>query len=298
MRKIILLILTTFCVASLGAQSLFYSPMSKVALPPLPTSLSFAGEEVSLNNYDVRESLTHEMLVTCYLHSRTMLTLLNTKRYFQIIEPIMERYGIPNDFKYLCMAESGLDPNAVSSAKAGGLWQIMTATGRSFGLDVGSQVDERFHIEKCTEAACKYILNSYNLFGSWTMAAAAYNLGDAGVRRRIDAQGVSNYYDAFFPSETQRYLFRILSFKLITENPSFYGYEIAEQDYYKPLTDYVEISVNAKVIDWSELAAEHGTNYKMLRQLNHWIRDYKFNNSSGKTYVVKVPRAGFRTAPN
>lgn len=272
------------------------SGFANVVLPPIPESLSFAGEEVPLDNYDVRESLQRELLVTDYLHSRTFLTLLNTERYFSIILPIMEKYGIPEDYKYICMAESGLDPDVVSYAGAGGLWQIMPATGRSFGLEVGKQVDERYHIEMCTEAACKYFLDSYKRFGSWTLAAAAYNLGDAGVSRRIKAQGVDDYYDAFFPAETMRYVYRILSLKLLTENPAAYGYQIEESEYYKPLTDYHEVQINDAQIDWSAFAKENGTTYKMLRELNHWIRDYTHSNAKRKTYTVKIPNAGFRTA--
>lgn len=277
-------------------QSTDIGEMAQVVRPAIPKKLSFAGEKVPLDKYDVRESLQRELLVTSYLHSRTFLSLLNTQRYFEIIVPIMERYKVPEDFKYLCMAESGLDPDVVSYAGAGGLWQIMPATGRSYGLEVGKQVDERYHIEKCTEAACKYLLDSYERFGSWTMAAAAYNLGDAGVKRRIEAQQVTDYYDSFFPAETLRYVYRILSLKLLTENPEEYGYQIAEEEYYKPLTDYRTVETNEAEIDWCQFAIDNGTTYKMLRELNHWIRDYKHSNSGRKTYEVKIPNAKFRDA--
>ena len=269
--------------------------VAPVILPDLPVKIDFAGEKVPLNNFDTYESLQREMLVTSYMHSRTMLTLLNSKRYFAIIEPILTKNGIPSDFKYLCMAESGLNPGAVSTAKAAGLWQIMPATGKSFGLYIDSEVDERYDIEKATEVACQHLLKSYRQFGSWTLAAAAYNLGDAGVSRRLERQGVgNNYYDMFLPEETMRYLFRILSFKILCDHPQSYGYMIKEGDYYKPLTDYTIISVSSKDIDWSKFAAEHGTTYKMLRQLNHWIRDYGFVNKEGKSFQVKIPNQGFR----
>ena len=284
-----LLFMLGICLPTM-AQSHF----AKVYIPPIPQSLEFAGESVPLENYDTRESLRRELLTTCYMHSRTSLTLLNTRRYFAIIEPILEEYGIPSDFKYLCMAESGLDPNVVSVAGAAGLWQLMPATGRKYGLDVGSEVDERYHIEKATVAACRHLLESYEQFGSWTLAAAAYNLGDAGVARRIEKQGVDNYYDAFLPVETLRYMFRILSFKLVTESPHSYGYMISSQDYYPPLTDYHEVETNDLQIDWSKFAAANGTTYKMLRELNHWIRDYDYTNRARKTYVVKIPNADFR----
>lgn len=273
-------------------------PLSKVILPPLPGHMEFAGEAVPLDNYDTRESLQRELMTTCYMHSSTLRALLNTKRYFAIIEPILEKNGIPADFKYLAMAESALNPNAVSSAKAAGLWQIMPGTGKDHGLYVGSEVDERYDIEKSTEVACKHLLKSYEEFGSWALAAAAYNLGDAGVRKRIGLQGTDNYYDSFFPDETMRYMFRVLSFKLLVENPSFYGYMIQSADYYPVLDNYTEITVDDAHIDWSKVASDNGTTYKMLRQLNHWIRDYEFNNPSRKKLTVKIPGPGFRTTPD
>ncbi len=290
MKHIVLLICMLGAYISTVAQNHF----AKVYIPPIPQTLEFAGESVPLDNYDTRESLRRELLATCYLHSRTMLTLLNTQRYFAIIEPIMEKYGIPSDFKYLCMAESGLDPNVVSVAGAAGLWQLMPATGRKYGLEVGADIDERYHIEKATEAACRYLRESYERFGSWTLAAAAYNLGDAGLSRRLKQQGVADYYDVYLPTETMRYIFRILSLKMITEAPYNYGYMLSNADYYKPLTDYRVVEVSDVPIDWSQFAQANGTSYKMLRELNHWIRDYEYSNSAGKTYAVKIPNADFR----
>lgn len=304
MKKIITTVIAVLCVAGadinkVGAQSLFGEnmsyPLSNVILPELPTSLSFAGEVVPLHNYDTRESLEREILVTMYMHSRTFQTLLNTKRYFPVIEPIMRKHGIPEDFKYLCMAESGLNPNVVSSAGAAGLWQFMPATGKQYKLLVDKGLDERYDVEKSTEAACKYIKEAYDRLGSWTLAAAAYNLGNAGVTRRMNTQDVQDYYDSFFPEETMRYVFRILSLKLLTENPYNFGYVIAPEQYYHPLTDFREIDVTGAKIEWSKVAKENGTNYKMLRQLNPWIRDYEYNNAAGRTFKVRIPNKGFRT---
>jgi hypothetical protein len=259
--------------------------------------MEFAGERVPLENYDTRESLQRELVITTYMHSGTMRALLQTKRYFAIIEPILEKNGVPADFKYLAMAESALNPDALSTAKAAGLWQIMPGTGRDHGLLVGAEVDERYDIAKATEVACRHLLKSYAEFGSWALAAAAYNLGDAGVRKRIDIQGTDNYYDSFFPEETMRYVFRVLAYKLITETPSYYGYMVQSGDYYPPLLDYREIIVDDAHIDWSKLARENGTSYKMLRQLNHWIRDYEYKNPSRRKLTVKIPGEGFREAP-
>lgn len=269
--------------------------MSPVIVPPLPLQLDFAGERVPLENYDTRESLTREIQVTSYMHSRTLLTLQATTRYFPIIEPILKKHGIPEDFKYLCMAESGLNPNVRSGAGAAGLWQFMQAAGKEYGLFVGNGVDERYHVEKSTEAACKYILDAKQRLGSWTLAAAAYNVGQAGVKTRMEKQGVTDYYDLFLPEETMRYVFRILSFKLITPAPWCYGFVISPEEFFKPLDDYYEIQVGDTQINWSAVAKEHGTNYKMIRQLNPWVRDYTYNNSGKRTFTVKIPKKGFRT---
>lgn len=265
-----------------------------VVVFPLPDKLDFAGEAVPLQNYDTRESLSREIQTNSYLHSRTIQTLRATTRFFPVIEPILEKNGIPNDFKYLCIAESGLSPTAISSAGAGGLWQMMPATGKQYGLFAAAGVDERYHVEKSTEAACKYLLEAYKKFGNWTMAAASYNVGQAGVTRRAESQGINNYYDLFLPEETMRYVFRILAFKVIFESPESYGYVLTADDYFKPYTDYKEVSIKTAKIDWSAVAREHGTNYKVLRELNPWIRDYTYNNSAGRTFVIKVPNAGFR----
>ena len=262
---------------------------SPVYIPQLPDKLDLAGEEVPLGNYDTRESLLREMMTTIYLHSRTTQAIVASTRYFPIIEPIMKKYGIPDDFKYLCMAESGLDPNAGSSAGAAGLWQLMPAYAKSAGLLVGGEVDERYHVEKSTEAACRYLVDAKRRLGSWTLAAASFNAGVAGVSRRLEKQGVTSYYDLFLPSETLRYVFRVLSFKLLVGDPGAYGYRIGTEDYYKPLPEYKEVTVDSPTIDWTAFARGHGTNYKLMRELNPWIRDYDHNNKAGRSYVVKIP---------
>ena len=295
-RAIALLLSISIITISCAQSDVQYDQgFAKSVLPTIPNELTFAGERVPLENFDTEESLRRELLTTSYLHSRTFLTLLATTRYFPIIEPILKKYNIPDDFKYLCMAESGLDPNVMSYTGAAGLWQIMPSTGRQYGLETGKEVDSRYDIVKSTEAACKYFLSSYERFGSWTMTAAAYNIGEAGLQRRVKKQGTTNYYDTFLPAETLRYVFRILAFKVLTLNPSEYGFVIAPDDYYKYLNQYTIAKVSRKNIDWSQFAKENGTTYKMLRQLNHWIRDYDYVNSSLREYDVKIPTKEFRT---
>lgn len=194
------------------------------------------------------------------------------------------------------MAESGLDPNVRSGAGAAGLWQLMPVYAKSVGLLVGGDVDERYDVTKATEAACRYLADAYERLGSWTLAAASYNVGIAGVSRRLAKQGVDSYYDLFLPAETLRYVFRVLAFKLIAPDPAAYGFRIDPDDYYKPLTDYHEATVEGRPIDWAAVARSHGTNYKMLRELNHWIRDYDYDNKAGRSFVIKVPNRDFRRA--
>lgn len=295
------LILISFLAASIvcGSVSAQIYPaqpqsLATVMIPELPQNLSFAGERVPLENFDTRESLFREIFSTEFMHSRTMISLLSTKRYFPIIEPILKKNGVPSDFKYLCVAESGLNPNISSGAGAAGLWQLMPFVGKSAGMVVSADVDERFHIEKATEAACKHLKDSYDLFGSWTLAAAAYNLGNTGVKTRMAKQGTTDYYDTFLPEETMRYMFRCVAWKLVAESPERYGFKIAETDYYPAFSDYREVELNDKQIDWSAFAKSQGTTYKMLRELNHWIRDYQYSNPSGKTFIVKIPTTKFR----
>ena len=268
--------------------------VASVIIPPIPGKLSFASENVPLDYYDTRESLEEDLAVTMYMHSKTLKTLRATKRYFPVIEPILEKYGVPADFKYLAVAESGLDPEAYSPAKAAGLWQILATTGKEYGLEVGTGVDERYDVEKSTIAACKYLKKAYERFGSWTLAAASYNAGMAGISRRMASQGEQNYYDLFLPTETMRYIFRILSFKLVERDPSAYGFYIDPEQYYEPYR-YAVVEVSDRKINWSDVAHQYGTNYKLLRELNPWIRGYQHDNVSGKTYKVKIPEANFRT---
>ena len=291
MKNCICLFLSLFVLTTvLPAQNLFPQAM----VPVMPETLEFAGEEVPLGNYDTRESLRRELSVTMYMHSRTLYALLQTTRYFPVIEPILKKNGIPDDFKYLCMAESGLSPEVRSPAGAAGLWQIMPAVGRSYGMEVGRGVDERYHVEMATEAACRHLKESYDRLGSWTLAAAAYNLGLTGVVTRLEKQGVNDYYDAFFPDETLRYVFRILSLKLVTEHPLRYGFLIGEEDYCEPLDEYREVTVGDHKIDWAAFAREQGTNYKMLRAYNPWIRNYDSQNPAGRRYTVRIPLEGHR----
>lgn len=260
----------------------------------LPAQLDFAGERVPLEYPDVRQALAREVSITMFMHSRSLLTFRAMKRYFPIIEPILEEYGVPTDFKYLAMAESGLDPNAFSSARASGLWQFMTSAAKDFSVETGSNVDMRYNVEQSTVAAAKYLAAAYKRYGNWTMAAASYNLGLSGVSRRANSQGVDNYYDLFLPDETMRYVYRILAMKMVSADLSSYGFKLRGSDFLKPFENYTEVEISSTNINWNSFAAEHNTNYKVLRMLNPWIRSYEYANKGAKCYTVRIPNDNFR----
>jgi membrane-bound lytic murein transglycosylase D len=260
----------------------------------LPNKLTFAGEEVPMDYFDVRENLDRELLSTVYFHSQTIRYIKNAPRFFSIIEPILKSKGIPEDFKYLCVAESGFDPRAVSPAKAVGLWQLLESAAKENGLEINTEVDERYHIEKSTEAACRILKSDYQKFGSWSLVAASYNGGRAGLDKKITEQKVKSYYDLLFVEETTRYVFRILALKLVMENPEKYGFKIDNKDLY-PIIETENIEVKGPVSNLAAYAIDKGINYKILKMFNPWLRETYLKNPTRKTYILKIPEKGFRT---
>ena len=222
-----------------------------------------------------------------YRHSSTMLYFKRANRYFPIIEPILKKNGIPSDFKYLCVIESGLT-NATSPAKAQGFWQFIPSTGANYGLTVNDEIDMRNNLTASTEAACKYIRSLYNKFHSWTAAAAAYNCGENGLARRISKQSTDNYYDLWLNSETSRYVYRILAMKLIMQNPQKYGFHLRQCDLYPPIPTRAA-TLSGQNVDLYEFARSNGTSYKMLRMLNPWIQTDVLKNKSNQKYMVQLP---------
>lgn len=258
-----------------------------------PQKLEFAGENVPVNNFDTRESLDRELLVNGYWHSRTLLVLKKSKRYFRVIEPILKKYGIPDDFKYLAMAESGFE-NIVSPAKAAGVWQLLECTAKEYGLEVNADVDERYNLEKSTEAACKYLLQSHDTYGNWTMAAATYNAGRRGVDNQIDRQNTSNYYDMLLNEETARYVFRLIAHKLIAEKPDDYGFHLEDEDYY-PIISTHELKVDSAISNIAAFASRQSTNYKIIKQFNPWLRQNFLPDRPQKVYFIEIPDEGERS---
>ncbi len=259
----------------------------KIRALKIPANLTFAGEHVPIEKEDIKERIDRELLVNTYWQSNGLLLFKRTSKYFPIIEPILEKNGIPNDFKYLAVIESGLQ-NVTSPAGAKGFWQLMKPTAKENGLEVNSNVDERYHLEKATQVACNYLKKAKERFGSWTMAAAAYNAGNAGIARKIKTQKVTDYYDLLLADETQRYVPRMVALKEILTNPQKYGFIFENNDLYK-LAPTKLIKVDTIISDIAQFSKDLGINYKVLKLHNSWLRENKLNNNSRRLYQIKIP---------
>lgn len=254
----------------------------------IPDGIHFSGELVPVEKPDIKERMDRELLVNTYWQSNSLLLIKRANKYFPIIEPILKKHGIPDDFKYLALIESGLQ-NVTSPAGAKGFWQIMKDTAKENGLEVNTNVDERYHLEKATEVACQYLLHSKELFGSWTLAAAAYNGGNNGIMRRLKSQRVNSYYDLLLVEETGRYVFRIAAIKEIMNNTEKYGFKFDNEDLYNLETTKI-VKVDTAITDIALFAQNFGTNYKELKIHNPWLRENKLNNKSRKLYYIKLPQ--------
>lgn len=259
----------------------------KIVSLPIPDSLYFSGEEVPLNIFHVKESLDRELSVNTYWHSSTLQLIKMSHRWFPLMEEILKKNNIPDDFKYLAVIESGLK-NVTSPAGAKGYWQIMKATAKEYDLEVDKYIDERYNVVKSTEAACRYLQKSYDKFGNWTLAAASYNAGVTGILKQLNRQDEESYYDLLLNDETARYLYRIMAVKLIFENPESYGFYIEEKDYYQPIP-MKTIEVKTSVDDWAKFAKDQGISYKLLKYFNPWLRQKDLKNKKKKTYFINIP---------
>lgn len=258
-----------------------------VRLFDIPTELDFAGEKVPLGTIDVLERLEREIYVNAYWESNMILLMKRSAKYLPDIERMLKENGIPDDFKYLAIAESGL-MNVGSPAGARGFWQILETTGKEYGLEISNDVDERYHLEKSTEVASKYFKKAHAKFGDWTAVAASYNMGQTGFAKRQEEQLHGDYYGMYLNDETSRYLFRILAFKVIFENPGSFGFHLRESDYYQnpPLKT---VEVNQDIKDLPRWAKQQGSSYKNLKLYNPWLRDQDLNVKRGKVYEIKLP---------
>ena len=259
----------------------------KIFAVDIPKDISFSGEVVPLNVFYVRESLDRELLVNTYWHNKTVLLFKRAHRWFPVIEPILSEYGIPDDFKYLAVIESGLS-NAVSPSGAVGFWQFLKGTAKDYGLEVDKDVDERYHVQKSTEAACRYFRDSYQKFDDWTLVAAAYNAGKRRITESLEEQAEDSYYDLLLSEETGRYVFRILALKTIFDNPTQYGFFLREKDFYPPIP-VKTMKVDKDIKDFVAFAKEHDISYKVLKMFNPWLRDKKLKVKRGKTYLISIP---------
>lgn len=253
----------------------------------IPANLEFAGERVPVEKADIKERIDRELLVNTYWQSNGLLLFKRAHKYFPVIEPILAKNGIPNDFKYMAVIESGLQ-NVTSPKGAKGFWQLMKSTGKENGLEVNANVDERYHLEKATQAACNYLKEAKKRFGSWTMAAAAYNAGISSVARKIETQKVSDYYDLLFGEETKRFVPRMVALKEILTNPDKYGFIFDKEDLYN-LAPTTVIEVDTVITDIARFSKDLGINYKVLKIHNPWLRENKLNNKSRKLYHIKIP---------
>lgn len=263
----------------------------KVYALHLPDTLRFAGESFDITSPDLRERLDRELLVNTYWQSNMMLLLKRSNKFFPIIERVLKEEGIPIDFKYLAVIESGLE-NVISPAGAKGFWQIMSTTGRDFGMEINSNVDERYHLEFSTKVAAKYLKRAKEKFGSWALAAAAYNRGINGIQRNLTTQKASNYFDLFLGQETSRYLFRIFAVKEIIENPIKYGYVFEQKDLYQHIPVRLH-GIDTPINNLASFAKKMGVNYKLLKIHNPWLIQNHLNNKSRKYYEIAIPEEGY-----
>ncbi len=253
----------------------------------IPSYMELAGERVPLERADIKERMDRELLVNTYWQSNGLLLIKRANKFFPIIEPLLEKYGLPDDFKYLCVAESALI-NIPSSKGAAGYWHFMPATGREYGLEVNRNVDERYNLEKSTRVASEYLKKAKKKLGSWTLAAAAYNAGNGRISQRMKQQQVDDYYDLLLNTETGRYVFRILALKEVMSNPKKYGFVYDQDDLYIHPTTY-DVKLDTAITNIANFAKHYGITYKDLKLVNPWLRETKLNNKSRKEYTIKIP---------
>ena len=275
--------ITSFIAVPVTAQTLQVPP------PPVPEYIVFAGDTIRFDRADLRERMDRELIAFTYSHNMSTLMIKRANRYFPQIEPILKRMGIPDDLKYLMVIESNLDPQAASSAGAAGLWQFIQSTGRSYGLEVNTNIDERYNIVKATEAACKYLREAYSKYKDWMTVAASYNGGQGGMDRRIQSQNQAHAMDQWLVEETSRYMFRILTAKMMFENPRQFGFRFTAADLYPYIPPKRQVTVTDPIDDLVAFAEKNGVTFADLKRANLWLRESKLNNASHRTYIIDIP---------
>lgn len=265
-----------------------YSP-NATRMPRVPQYLVFAGDTVYFDRPDMRERLDRELIAFTYSHSISILMLKRSTRYFPQVEPILRAQGLPDDLKYLMVIESNLEPQSLSSASAAGLWQFTPSTAKAYGLEVNSNIDERYNTDKATEAACRYLKDAYEKYGDWLTVAASYNAGQNGISAKLDQQHVTRAVDLWLANETSRYMFRLLVVKMMFENPAMFGFHLSEDEYYPYIPAKDTVYVTESVPDLVKFAEDHGVSYARLKESNLWLRESRLNDSSHRTYKVLIP---------
>ena len=289
MRKALLtLLLAASSLLCIHAQPAWMQTQHPHA-PAVPEYIAFAGDTIRFDRTDFQERLDKELISFTYMHSNSTLMLKRSKRYFAMVVPILRQQGVPEDLKYLMAIESNLDPKALSVAGAAGLWQFMKGTAQSYGLQVDTEVDERYNIEKETVAACQYLKEAYRKYGDWMTVAASYNAGQGGISRRRETQKQKSALDLWLPEETSRYMFRILAAKMFFENPAAFGFNIPMSERYPYVEPRNVITVNYAIPSLVDFALEHGVTYARLKEANLWLRDEKLTNKGNKTYKIVIP---------
>lgn len=256
--------------------------------PDVPHEAEFAGETITLDRYDLRERLDRELMAFTYMHSTTMLAIKRANRFFPLIEPILREMGVPDDMKYLAVIESTLSPTAKSPAGAVGMWQFLATTGREYGLEVNANIDERYHVEKETRAACRYLLEAYEKYGDWLTVAASYNGGQGRITSELRKQHAQRATDLWLVEETSRYMFRLLAAKMVLTNPQCYGFQLTHEQLYPPIACR-EVTVNTGIDSLATWAEQQGTTYGRLKDFNPWLRESSLANRSRRTYVIRIP---------
>jgi len=260
----------------------------KVFAINIPESVEFAGEKVPINDFDVRERLDRELLINTYWQSQTLLMIKRSNRWMKIIEPILKKNQIPEDFKFLALVESGFTHN-VSSKGAAGFWQFMPSTAQAYGLTVNDNIDERYHVEKSTEAACRYFKDAYKKFGNWTLVAASYNMGTNGIAKQLERQKTDNYYDLSLNEETARYVLRVIAIKEIVTNPKQYGFYYRQKDLYPAIPTEI-LTVDSTIKNVPDFISKLGYSYKTFKYFNPWLRSDALSNPDKKSYTIRLPR--------
>jgi len=264
---------------------------NKIFSIAIPKNLQFASEKIPAYDFTVLESMERELLVNTYFHSQTILIHKRASRWLPFISAILKKNGVPDDFKYIALIESNLS-NAVSPKGATGFWQFLSGAGKQYGLEINDEVDERYHVEKSTEAACKYFKEAYRIFNNWTLAAASYNMGMDGLKNQLENQKATSYYDLYLNEETARYIFRILAVKEVISNPKEYGYQLRKKDLY-PFVATQKVQVDSSITDLAGFALKNNSSYKILKYFNPWLKNNSLLNKDKKTYYIEFPKPGY-----